>query len=1246
MNRLLIVISTLFIFQITSANSLLEKGFPYIRNFDLSDLSSNLQNWMSVQTPNGYIYVANSSRLFEFDGLNWNTYSLPNNSALRALETDTSGRIYVGGTREFGYFYPDQYGRLNYYSLSDQLDTIDFESVWRVLKTSNGIYYVAGRKHIFKYTNTRLQMVAAPPAIGDFRASVINDEILFYDVNAGFGKVVNDTMRVYRDALLPPDHTVYFFMPGKTNNIIAGVRQQGLFHYTPQTKLISWEASLKLSKENIKYNSVGPAGNHWIKPVSGELNRLLKKAVTYYAVSHKHNYYIATLRKGLIIVDHEFNIINNYRKNYGITSDAVYHIQVDKQENLWLTGEMGLSFVRYRHPFRYFDELNKINGVTISVKSYRNEVFLGTTQGLFSITQNKGRFGYIHDLDLVTDEYTYVLDIEPIPNHPDNLIFSSLRDIVLLNLTTGRVQSIASFYGTYDVEKSPFANDIFLLGHTEGIGAIKLKINSHGTAVAKQLHSFQNFEENVRKMVFDNEKRLWVATGYNGVFRLELDANLQVQSIKKYSKANGLPFNDKNTPYFTDDTLFMATRAGVMWYDKRTETFKPYADLYEASVFDTVMINTVLPAADKIWFGLNKGVMYFDRINRRIEKTAFRRLSNHGTEGIDKDENGNIWLASLNQAIAIDTTYLFEQYMKVPLMFRKVTFGEDSLMALPAFKVYRSSALRLGEIPFSHNSLQAQLACPAYQSLDDMQFSYKLKGLSNKWSAWNNESTIDFSYLPGGDYQLIVKARDANNQVIGTASARFSIAPPYYLTAWAIAIYIVLAALIIYAAIHFNSRRLQSDKKKLQKRINDAIATVQQQKEELELQTQHLAITNKELEKLSIVAEYTDNAVAIMDGKGYYQWINKGFTRMYGYEFDELLQDQDREKIGKHANLRMNDLINIWFGDKKPIIYESLNKCKDGSEIWVQTALTPILDSEGNVDKLITIDTDIRKLKEAEQEIQQQRDEIRSQRDIAVKQRDEIRQQKQEITDSIHYAQRIQEALFPSTQTLSKVFKENFVFDLPRDIVSGDFYWVHQSDDVALLAVADCTGHGVPGAFMSLIGLNFLNEIVISEGIKQPDKVLNSLRTKIINALRQSSRVGDNKDGMDIALISYDANKRKLSYAGANNVALVKRNEELIELEPDKMPISIFRDIQIPFKLKALETKPGDMLYMFSDGYTDQFGGTKGKKFKTVNFRKLISTLPQHDLEKQEHMVVERFKSWKGDIDQIDDVLVVGVKLV
>ncbi len=1228
------------------SNPLLQKGFPFIEKFDLAQLSSDLQNWMSVEAPNGFVYVANSSKLFEFDGVSWKTYSLPNNSALRSLATDSIGRIFVGGTREFGYFYPDKYGRLIYYSLSARLDDISFESVWRILKTSNGIYFVTGRKYIYKFENNRLTLVVAPPVLGEFRASVINDTIYFYDVNAGFGLMKNDTLRIFKNSLLPKQYTTYFFMKGACGEILAGIRQKGLYYFNPDLELYSWKASLKLKKDQINPVNAGGVGQDFvIKSVGEKLNRVLSKSVLYFGLHHKNNYILSTLKNGIVLTDEDFNITNAFRKGAGLTSDAIYHLNIDRHGGLWISGEMGLSYIRFNHPFRFFDQLNGIDGIIISVKYYQGQIFVGTTQGLYSIQKHRGTIDKLHKVNLITKDYIFNMDIEPLAEYPDYLLVSSLRNLLVLNTKTRKVQRIADVYGTFDVCKVPFANNLYMMGHTKGIDVFRIIKNSQGRIVTRKVDVLSDFQENVRKLTFEEPKKLWVSTAFNGVFTIDFNSEYSVRKISQLNEKEGVTNNSNNVVFYLDDTVFLATEAGLKYFGSNKQSFLPYGNLYKNKIFDTVSINSVLPTKNKLWFGLDRGAMYYDRINRKIEHSAFQRLSFMGSEGIDQDEHGNVWLSGRNQLIAIDTANLFKQYSEVPVTFRKVIFGGDSLMPLPDFKKYKSSQLKLGEIPFSHNSLKLNIACPAYQTLEDLKFSHKLKGIDNEWSSWHVNPFISYSYLPGGEYVLDVKARDANGKIIGSAKLDFIIANPFYLTTWAIIFYVIAGGLLIYLFILLYVKRLRAEKRRLQERIEQAIETVQQQKEELEQQAEYLTETNKELEKLSVVAEHTDNAVAIMDSKGYYKWINNGYTRMYGYSLKELQARPEKEKIGKYASFEMNDLINVWFGDKKPIIYESLNKCKTGDELWVQTVLTPILDEKGNISKLITIDTDISALKEAEQKIEQQRDEISQQRDMAVEQRDEIMLQKQEITDSIIYAQRIQNALFPSKKSLDAIFSDSFIFDLPRDIVSGDFFWTYRYDNISLLAVADCTGHGVPGAFMSLIGLNFLNEIVVSEKCVQPNEVLNQLREKIITALQQSEKIGDNKDGMDIALVQIDHDRNTLTYAGANNAVYILRNDQLIELEPDKMPISIFRDINIPFTKKEIDLQPDDFLYMFSDGYIDQFGGKRGKKFKTNNFRNLILSLQQKTMDEQLEIIRDKFYKWKGSLDQVDDVLVIGTKL-
>jgi serine phosphatase RsbU (regulator of sigma subunit) len=225
-----------------------------------------------------------------------------------------------------------------------------------------------------------------------------------------------------------------------------------------------------------------------------------------------------------------------------------------------------------------------------------------------------------------------------------------------------------------------------------------------------------------------------------------------------------------------------------------------------------------------------------------------------------------------------------------------------------------------------------------------------------------------------------------------------------------------------------------------------------------------------------------------------------------------------------------------------------------------------------------------------EYEIIQKNEEIETQRDLAETQWDRISAQKNELTDSITYASRIQSALLPESGYFSKIFSDYFILNKPKDIVSGDFYWLSIKGDKTIVAVADCTGHGVPGAFMSMLGVEFLNEIVNNLGIVQPNKILNNIRDRIIKSMGQTGKSGESMDGMDIALVSIDLENNSLQYAGAFNPLFIIRNNNLSEINGDRMPLGFHLKIDKPFTNHEIEIKANDSIYLFSDGYKDQFG--------------------------------------------------------
>jgi len=282
------------------------------------------------------------------------------------------------------------------------------------------------------------------------------------------------------------------------------------------------------------------------------------------------------------------------------------------------------------------------------------------------------------------------------------------------------------------------------------------------------------------------------------------------------------------------------------------------------------------------------------------------------------------------------------------------------------------------------------------------------------------------------------------------------------------------------------------------------------------------------------------------------------------------------------------------------------------------------------------------KLEEKNKTISMQKDEIEKQRDLAAAQRDQIGYQKRHIEDSILYAKRIQTALIPSLELFSDKL-EHFVLYKPLAIVSGDFYWVSAQGNPQVIISADCTGHGVPGAFMSMLGVTLLNEIINGKHILMPDQIIENLRQGIIKSLKQVAAEDSIKDGMDIAVCVVDFDKNILWYAGANNPLYLVRGKELTHYRADRMPVAIHYRME-PFTLHKIDLQKGDAFYIFSDGFADQFGGPQQKKFMSLQLRETLVAMAGMPMLKQGERLNEIFEEWRGDSPQIDDVTLIGVR--
>lgn len=256
-----------------------------------------------------------------------------------------------------------------------------------------------------------------------------------------------------------------------------------------------------------------------------------------------------------------------------------------------------------------------------------------------------------------------------------------------------------------------------------------------------------------------------------------------------------------------------------------------------------------------------------------------------------------------------------------------------------------------------------------------------------------------------------------------------------------------------------------------------------------------------------------------------------------------------------------------------------------------------------------------------------------------------VETKQEEILDSITYAKRIQTALMASDRLLNDNLPEYFVLFLPKDIVAGDFYWATALPDSFTYVTADSTGHGVPGAFMSVLNISKLNEVIKQKYITRPDLVLNNVRQGIVSALNPIGSNVEAKDGMDAVLCNIDLKRLKLTSAAANNSFCIVRDNEIITIKADKMPVGKSHDDNRPFTLHEMDLQKGDVIYTYTDGFSDQFGGPKGKKFKQLQLKELFVKLAPTPMSKQKAQLEQIFNEWRGNLEQVDDVLIIGVRV-
>ncbi|OFX22183.1 MAG: hypothetical protein A2033_14510 [Bacteroidetes bacterium GWA2_31_9] len=1183
-------------------------GLPYIEVYNDTLINNNLITDI-CQGPNGNMYFAGSKGLLEFNGKTWKIIPGTDTIDCKHIEVFDNKLICVAGKNEFGVLKSNEKGILTYHSLRHLCDTIDLKTTVG-LATNNEKVFFPFKNHLIVFSPKDFKILETLN-----KKNIIN----IYNFNNKILVFLKDTIGYLNENKLD-------FIGKVDNSIIFDA------YYIVDSTFYAIFYPFSIYKIT----------NKTLEKIESPLNDIMFEKASVTAIKSSNNeILLGTYSDGILRCDINGNFIQSYIATSGLPDDVIMKIFEDKEKNVWASTSTGICRLECNTPFSYFDERNGTKkAFLIWDQTVNNDLYICLLNGLYTYSDNRLNLAADGD-DLYYEEFVW-----------DNELYaSSNKGLCLINK-----DKIESKVKMFVDDFIGLLNNKLLISSLNKYFAItknneKLNVNSVYFPLKKNEDYVGIIDSTY--IITSCDKTL-----YKYKFNTTSDSLMICDSVDLTLRLPKAEFDF----YKIDDKFRLSNYIQIFYYDivknelKEQKNIIQYLKLFRNDYdFKKDESSNLYLYSTKKFLKLtpsDNGSYVSDKTLLKIQDNLLDRLEFYSkNQYFISSKTGFIIYNPYNK---YNTNIDYETVItKVICSYNKVDsliYGGTNSDSLGNYLKNQTYFISLS---YNYNNLIFDFTSTFYQNRDKLKYSYLLDGFENHWSSWSSVSFKEFTNLPEGTYTFFVKAKNIYDTESSVASYSFTILPPWYRTWLSYTLYVLVLILLIYLTIKFFTRRLIKQKEKLEQIVKQRTAEISQQKEEIQSQAEELLVINEELEKLSIVASETDNSVVIANEQGIIEWVNDGFTRMFGYTMHEFISKFGANVIAISSYDGFHEKYIESLESRSAVFYNSIFTTKTGKTIWTQTTMNPIFDNDKNLKKIILVDTDISKLKEAEAEIIQQKEEILTQKEQIEKQHDfvvavnkELNTKNKQITDSINYAKLIQMAILPSISELQEIFPESFIFFQPRDIVSGDFYWFSKHENLVFVALIDCTGHGVPGAFMSMIGNTLLNQIVNEKAIYNPAEILFNLHKGTLFALSQrTDSIQD--DGMEISICVIDMVNYQIKMASTNQSIIVIINDVLKEYDgtfysigdkTNELTINSFETITIPIEK--------DMsIYLKSDGYSDQFGGEKRQKFSNSRFVELVSNINNLNSTEQKEIVEKTFLEWKINSKQTDDVTLIGLKI-
>ncbi|WP_316811155.1 two-component regulator propeller domain-containing protein [Pedobacter heparinus] len=848
-----------------SADNIQRIGVPYVQNYPKSVYLSGNQNWSIAKDKYGVLYFGNAQGLLSFDGKYWQQYKMPNRQIVRSVAADADGIIYTGGFGEIGYW-SDKNKHLAYTSLTSLVPrSLQLkDEIWKI--------YTLGKKVIFQsfsaiyiYENKKISVVTAQQSLL-FLHQV--GQRFYVEVNRnGLFELDGNKLTPLKNTGISTPKDVLSILPYQNGSLLIGTSKDGLYVYNGEN-----------------FSPLNTPANAFLKTY--QLNNGTRIRDHYYAYG--------TILNGLIIIDEAGNIIQRINKSSGLQNNTVLSLYADQDQNLWAGLDNGIDRIELNSPlYFYFDKTGQF-GTVYSSLIYKNNIYLGTNQGLFYSVWASGTGSLFNTFDfkLIPNSQGQVWDLTLI----DGQLFCGHNDGTF-KVNGNQLESISTVKGGWTIKKLNSNPGFLIQGTYNGLALFK----KDASGAWKFSHKIADFGEPSRYVEQDARGDIWVSHAYKGVYKLGLSPDLKrVISIKTYDEKNGLP-GDYNINIFTlENRLVFSSDAGFFIYDEISNRFTKYATLNK-ELGSFAGANKIIDAGSKKYWFINHGKMGLVRLlepgKMQVDSNTFSILDGRMVqyyENISKISD-NIYLISVDDGFVIynaSENLSRQKSIQLPqVLIRKIEDITDTYHTISEFGD-RDEEI---EIPFSRNSIRISFALPYYRQAK-IKFQYYLEGYSKQWSDWSPASQKDFTNLGLGSYVFKVRASINEGAVSQVTEFKFTILPPFYASKWAIACYLIGIAFLLFAFRKLYERKLKKD----QQAISD------------KLQAEKEAFLKKEAEatEKQIIKLQTEKLQADLAGKSR-ELANSAMSLVYK---NELLQKLSQE------------ILKLKDGNGKPLAEEQLRK--------------------------------------------------------------------------------------------------------------------------------------------------------------------------------------------------------------------------------------------------------------------------------------------------------------------------------